>query len=284
MAYRRKADFFVGKKCLLCKGPTGVQMAHYYGTDIMAFNTVKVLTTHHWNTGLFSFSVERPTSFRFVSGQFVMLGLMVNGKPLLRAYSIVSPFWEGSLEFLSIIIPDGPLTSHLYKIKPGDEILLGEKPTGTLSMDALIPGKRLHMIGTGTGLAPWISIIRDPGVYERFEHITVQHTVRQVEDLAYRDLLESKLASDPLVADEAKLQLTYDQSVTKCPTWTEENRRITDRIAFGDYPLDPATDRVMLCGSMAMIKETGAQLEALGFVEGAHSHPGTYVLERAFVG
>jgi ferredoxin--NADP+ reductase len=250
----------------------------------MAFSSVKVLSTHQWNTGLFSFSVERPASFRFVSGQFVMLGLMVNDKPLMRAYSIVSPFWEESLEFLSIIIPDGPLTSHLYKIKPGDELLLGAKPTGTLTMDALIPGKRLHMIGTGTGLAPWMSIIRDPEIYERFEQITVQHTVRQIEDLAYRELLEGRLSNDPLVATEALHQLSYDHSVTKCPTWIHENRRITDRIAAGDYPLDPATDRVMLCGSMAMIKETGAQLEALGFIEGAHSHPGTYVLERAFVG
>ena len=250
----------------------------------MAFSTVKVLTTHQWNTGLFSFSVSRPASFRFVSGQFVMLGLMINDKPLLRAYSMASPFWDESLEFLSIIIPDGPLTSQLSKIKPGDEILLGAKPTGTLTLDALLPGKRLHLIGTGTGLAPWMSIIRDPEVYERYEKITVQHTVRQVEDLAFRDVLESQLANDPLVAAEAKQQLIYDQSVTKCPSWTKENRRITQRIESGDYPLDPEFDRVMLCGSMAMIKETGALLESLGFVEGAHSQPGTYVLERAFVG
>jgi ferredoxin--NADP+ reductase len=250
----------------------------------MTFLTAKVLTTHQWNTGLFSFSVSRPPSFRFVSGQFVMLGLLVNDRPLLRAYSIVSPFWEESLEFLSIIIPDGPLTSRLYKIKPGDEILLGVKPTGTLTLDALLPGKRLHLLGTGTGLGPWMSIIRDPEVYERFDKITVQHTVRQIEDLAYRDMLESQLVNDPLVAAEAKLQLIYDQSVTKCPTWTHENRRITERIKCGDYPLNPDTDRVMLCGSMAMIKETGALLESLGFTEGAHSHPGTYVLERAFVG
>lgn len=213
-----------------------------------------------------------------------MLGLMVNDRPLLRAYSIVSPFWDESLEFLSIIIPDGPLTSRLYKIKPGDEILLGAKPTGTLTLDALLPGKRLHLLGTGTGLGPWMSIIRDPEVYERFEKVTVQHTVRQIEDLAYRDMLESQLVNDPLVAAEAKLKLIYDQSVTKCSTWTHENRRITERIKCGDYPLDPDTDRVMLCGSMAMIKETGALLESLGFIEGAHSHPGTYVLERAFVG
>jgi len=186
----------------------------------MTFSTATVLTTHQWNTGLFSFSVSRPPSFRFVSGQFVMLGLMVNDRPLLRAYSIVSPFWDESLEFLSIIIPDGPLTSRLYKIKPGDEILLGAKPTGTLTLDALLPGKRLHLLGTGTGLGPWMSIIRDPEVYERFEKVTVQHTVRQIEDLAYRDMLESQLVNDPLVAAEAKLKLIYDQSVTKCSTWT----------------------------------------------------------------
>ncbi len=250
----------------------------------MAFTTVKVLATHQWNAGLFSFTVSRPPSFRFNSGQFVMLGLMVDGKPLLRAYSIASPTWDESLEFLSIIVPDGPLTSRLYKIVPGDEILLGAKPTGTLTIDTLLPGRRLHLIGTGTGLGPWMSIIRDPDVYERFETITVQHTVRSIEDLAYRDMLESLLEHDPLVADMAAEQLRYDQSVTKCPTWIHESRRITTRIDAGDYPLDPEIDRVMLCGSMAMIKETAAQLEALGFIEGAHSHPGTYVLERAFVG
>lgn len=250
----------------------------------MAFTNVEVLTTRQWNTGLFSFTVERPPSFRFVSGQFVMLGLMINGKPLLRAYSIVSPVWDETLEFLSIIVPDGPLTSHLYKIKPGDQILLGAKPTGTLTLDALLPGKRLHLIGTGTGLAPWMSIIRDPEVYERFEQITVQHTVREIQDLAYRRELEVRMEHDPLVGEEAVTRLTYDSSVTKCPTWTGENRRITTRIEAGDYPLDPEIDRVMLCGSMAMIKETGALLESMGFIEGAHSHPGTYVLERAFVG
>lgn len=250
----------------------------------MAFTTVKVLTTHQWNKGLFSFTVERPPSFRFVSGQFVMLGLMIGGKPLVRAYSVASPMWDETLEFLSIIVPDGPLTSQLYKIQPGDEILLGDKPTGTLTLDALLPGKRLHLIGTGTGLAPWMSIIRDPDAYERFEHITVQHTVRDIQDLAYREQLESLLKDDPLVSEEAAQQLAYDHSVTKCETWKGENRRITTRIACGDYPLNPETDRVMLCGSMAMIKETGALLESMGFVEGAQSNPGTYVLERAFVG
>ena len=249
----------------------------------MAFSTVTVLTTHHWNEGLFSFSVSRPASFRFVSGQFVMLGLMVNDKPLMRAYSMASPFWDESLEFLSIIVPDGPLTSKLCKIQPGDEILLGAKPTGTLTLDALLPGKRLHLIGTGTGLAPWMSIIRDPEVYERYEKITVQHTVRQVEDLAYREILESQLADDPLVAAEAKLQLFYDRSVTKCPTWAGENRRITKRIEIGDYPLDPEFDRVMLCGSPEMLRQLKHMLEARGFVEGNTTKPGDFVVERAFV-
>ena len=211
-----------------------------------ALSVETVLSVRHWNEHLFSFRITRPASFRFRSGEFVMIGLKgENGKPLLRAYSVASPMWDESLEFLSIIVPDGPLTSHLYKIQPGDEILLGGKPTGTLTLDALLPGKRLHLIGTGTGLAPWMSIIRDPEAYERFEQITVQHTVRQIQDLAYRDLLESKLKDDPLVAEEAAKQLVYDCSVTKCPTWVDENRRITTRIEAGDYPLDPATDRVM---------------------------------------
>lgn len=250
----------------------------------MAFTAVKVLSSRSWSTVLFSFSVSRPPSFRFVSGQFVMLGLIIDNKTVVRAYSMVSPVWDETLEFLSIVVPDGPLTSHLRKIIPGDEILLGTMPTGTLTLDALLPGTRLHLIGTGTGLAPWMSIIRDPDVYERFEKITVQHTVRHVQDLAYRDLLERRLSEDPLVAGEAQSQLCYDPAVTQSATWDREQRRITERIAAGDYPLDPAIDREMICGSIAMIKDTGALLEQLGFVEGAHSHPGTYVPERAFVG
>jgi len=249
-------------------------------------NTVeKVLNVNRWNDSLFSFSVTRPSSFRFRSGQFVMLGLMVEGKPLMRAYSMASQHYAEHLEFLSIIVQDGPLTSRLQHIKEGDEIMLAAKPVGSLVLDAVLPGKYLHMIGTGTGLAPWMSLVRDPDVYDRFDRVTVQHTVRNRDDLAYFDLLSSKLAGDPLVEEEAAAKLTYDWSATREPADSgHDNRRITDRIRDGSYKLDPEHDRVMLCGSMAMIKETAALLEGLGFVEGAMSHPGSFVLERAFVG
>ncbi len=251
----------------------------------MQSSVEKVLSVHRWNDGLFSFSITRPSSFRFLSGQFVMLGLMVGEKPLMRAYSMASQHYAEELEFLSIIVPDGPLTSRLQHIVPGDEIMLAAKPVGSLVLDAVLPGKRLHLIGTGTGLAPWMSLIRDPEVYDRFDTVTVQHTVRNLEDLAYRELLDHRLAEDPLVAEEAATKLHYDWVATRVPaSATGDHRRITDRIRDGSYPLDPETDRVMLCGSMAMIKETAALLDARGFVEGTLSHPGSYVLERAFVG
>ena len=245
----------------------------------------KVLWVKHWNDSLFSFAVTRPPSFRFQSGQFVMLGLMVEGKPLLRAYSMASQHYAEELEFLSIIVQDGPLTSRLQHIKEGDEILLAAKSVGSLVLDALLPGKNLHMIGTGTGLAPWLSLARDPDVYDRFDTVSVQHTVRSASDLAYFDMLSSKLADDPLVSEEAAVKFHYDWSATRDPAGPgHDNRRITDRILDGSYKLDPETDRVMLCGSMAMIKETASILEGLGFTEGAMSGPGTFVLERAFVG
>lgn len=245
----------------------------------------KVLDVRRWNAGLFSFSVTRPASFRFRSGQFVMLGLMVDGKPLMRAYSMASQHYADELEFLSIIVADGPLTSRLQHIKPGDEILLAAKPVGSLVLDALLPGKNLHMFGTGTGLAPWMSLSRDPDVYAMFDRITVQHTVRNMEDLAYFELLNSRLADDPLVAEEAAEKFHYDWVATRVPaTDGRDHRRITDRVRDGSYPLDPEVDRVMLCGSMAMIKECSALLDERGFIEGALSHPGSYVLERAFVG
>jgi len=182
-------------------------------------------------------------------------------------------------------VQDGPLTSRLQHIEEGDEILLAAKPVGSLVLDSLLPGKNLHMIGTGTGLAPWLSLVHDPEVYERFDSVTVQHTVRNRSDLAYFDLLSSKLADDPLVGEEAVTKLHYDWSATRETAETQhDNRRITDRIRDGSYKLDPEVDRIMLCGSMAMIKETAALLDSLGFVEGAMSSPGSYVLERAFVG
>jgi len=251
----------------------------------MSYTVEKVTRVHHWNAGLFSFSITRPPSFRFLSGQFVMLGLMVEGKPLLRAYSMASQHYAQELEFLSIIVPDGPLTSRLQHIAPGDDVLLGSKPVGSLVIDAVVPGRTLHMIGTGTGLAPWLSLVHDPEVFERFERVIVQHTVRRVQDLAYRQLLEEHLFDDPLVGEAAASQLTYDWVATRDQQSSGgDNRRITERIRDGSYPLDPASDRVMLCGSMAMIKDCAQILEEHGFTEGTLSHPATYVLERAFVG
>ena len=252
----------------------------------------KVLSVKHWNEHLFSFTITRPASFRFRSGEFVMIGLQGdNGKPLLRAYSVASPAYAEELEFLSIKVPEGPLTSKLQQIQPGDEIYLGRKPTGTLVTDALKPGRRLFLLGTGTGLAPWMSIIRDPDVYDLFNHVVVVHSVRRVSDLAYREMLESKLADDPLVADVAAEHLEY------LPTVTREEFHTRDRInvliedgrmfvggAADPSNFDPEHDRIMLCGSMAMIKETAELLEKLGFTEGSNAHPGDYVIERAFVG
>lgn len=251
----------------------------------------EVLGVRHWNEHLFSFTITRPASFRFRSGEFVMLGLPAENRPLLRAYSIASPAYAEELEFLSIKVADGPLTSKLQLIQPGDQLFLGRKPTGTLVADALLPGRRLFLLATGTGLAPFLSIIRDPEIYDRFNQIVVVHSVRTVSDLAFREDLEAQLAGDPLVQDQALIQLSY------LPTVTREAFRTSDRIdaliadgklfegpLTGPKHFDPEHDRVMLCGSMAMIKETAASLDALGFQEGSNAHPGHYVIERAFVG
>ena len=256
------------------------------------FHELEVLWVRHWNDQLFSFGVKRPEDFRFRSGEFVMIGLPGEdgGKPVLRAYSIASPFWAEELEFFSIKVEDGPLTSRLQKIVAGDSVLMGKKPTGTLVLDALTGGERLWLIGTGTGLAPWLSVARDPETYSRFKQVIVCHTVRNVADLAYRDFCSHDIHDEPLIGDEATPQLTY------CPTVTRERfetpGRITDRIKSGDVFADlqlpigfsPNSDRVMLCGSMAMIKETGELLESYGLKEGSNAEPGDYVLERAFVG
>jgi ferredoxin--NADP+ reductase len=256
-------------------------------------HVVDVTWIRHWTDQYFSFGVTRPASFRFRSGEFVMIGLpgAVGGKPILRAYSIASPAWAEELEFFSIKAPDGPLTSRLQKIMPGDQILMAKKPTGTLVADALRPGKRLWLLGTGTGLAPWLSVARDPDVYEAFGKVIVTHCVRRVGDLAYRDLFERDLPNHEIFGEMAKAQLLY------LPTVTREafNRmgRITDLIEsgrlFADTGLsqtrfDPAEDRVMLCGSMGMIKDMAQVLEAQGMREGSNSEPGDFVLERAFVG
>lgn len=256
------------------------------------FHEQTVLWVRHWTDSLFSFAITRPDDFRFRSGEFVMIGLPGEGgaKPILRAYSIASPNWADELEFYSIKVPDGPLTSRLQEIQAGDTVLMGKKPTGTLVLDALTGGERLWLIGTGTGLAPWLSVARDPDTYQRFRHIVVCHTVRNVEDLAYRDFWTREIHEDPLIGDEARAQLIYYPTVTREPF--ETAGRITDRIKSDDLFTDlglpagfsPERDRVMLCGSMAMIKEAGELLETYGLKEGSNAEPGDYVLERAFVG
>jgi ferredoxin/flavodoxin---NADP+ reductase len=247
----------------------------------------------HWTETYFSFGITRPQSFRFRSGEFVMIGLPGEdgGKPILRAYSIASPSYAEELEFFSIKVADGPLTSRLQKIEVGDQILMAKKPVGTLVLDALKPGKRLYLLGTGTGLAPWLSVARDPDVYDAFEQVVVAHCVREVKDLAYKDLFETELPADEIFGEVASAQLRYLPTVTR--EEFERRGRLTDLIhsarLFKDLDLDqtqfdPATDRVMLCGSMAMIKDVAHILEAQGLKEGSNSEPGDFVLERAFVG
>lgn len=257
-----------------------------------ALTVETVLSVRHWNEHLFSFTISRPASFRFRSGEFVMIGLQdENGRPLLRAYSVASPAYSDELEFLSIKVEDGPLTSRLQKIQPGDQIYLGRKPTGTLVTDALLPGKRLFMLSTGTGLAPFLSLARDPDVYEMFDQICIVHCVRRVSDLAYREELESQLADDPLLEDDARAKFHYIPTVTREEFHTtgrinvliDDGRLFQDPIQ-GDAKFDPATDRIMMCGSMALIKDLSAYLEGIGFKEGSNAAPGDFVIERAFVG
>ncbi|HEX3888713.1 MAG TPA: ferredoxin--NADP reductase [Phenylobacterium sp.] len=255
-----------------------------------AFYVETVTWVQHWTESLFSFRTTRDPGLRFSSGQFVMVGLVKeeDGKPLVRAYSIASPAWHEELEFYSIKVPDGPLTSRLQKIKVGDEVLIGRKPTGTLVLDGLKPGKRLYMMGTGTGLAPWLSLVRDPEVYERFDEVIVTHTVREVADLNYRELLSGALAEDEILGELIGPKLRYYPTVTREAFQTQG--RITDLIASGQLfrdlglpPLDPAMDRVMLCGGPSVLADLKQQLIDLGYEEGSIASPGDFVLERAFV-
>ncbi len=248
----------------------------------------RVLSVHHWNDTLFSFKTTRNAGLRFRNGHFVMIGLEVEGRPLLRAFSVASANYDEHLEFYSIKVPDGPLTSRLQHIQPGDPILVGRKPTGTLMLDHLLPGKRLYLLGTGTGLAPFMSIIRDPETYERFERVVLAHGVRHVSDLGYRDYIENELPQHELVGDDVKQKLRYYPTVTREPF--RNQGRLTDLMATGKLPadlglpaLDPAHDRVMICGSPAMLDDTVALLEARGFEEGSSDGQGHYVIERAFV-
>jgi ferredoxin--NADP+ reductase len=250
--------------------------------------TVTAVT--HWTDRLFSFRVSRPQSLRFRSGEFVMIGLMgENGKPLLRAYSIASPSWDEELEFYSIKVPDGPLTSKLQHIEPGDQIILRPKPVGTLVLDALLPGKRLWFFATGTGLAPFASLMRDPETYERYDEVIMMHTCRDVAELEYGRQLVESLPEDPLIGEFVAGKLRY------YPTTTREDSahmgRITDNLTSGKVfadlgiaPITPATDRGMVCGSLDFNTDMKAVLEGFGLREGANSDPAEYVVEKAFVG
>ncbi|MEM7620050.1 MAG: ferredoxin--NADP reductase [Pseudomonadota bacterium] len=255
-----------------------------------AFSTEKILSVEHYTDRLFSFRATRPKSFRFRSGEFVMLGLeQPEGKPILRAYSVTSPSWDDELEFFSIKVPGGPLTSKLQKIKPGDELVLGKKPTGTLVLDALTPGKRLYMFSTGTGFAPFASLIRDPETYEKFEEVIVTHTCRELDELQYSEQMVKKLSEDPLIGEMIENRLKYFPSTTRCDS--KYVGRITHFIETGllyehvDTPLlNPETDRVMICGSNEMIADTKALIEKAGLTEGSNSRPAEYVIEKAFAG
>ena len=251
--------------------------------------TEKVLSVHHWNDTLFSFRTTRDPGLRFINGQFVMIGLEVNGRPLTRAYSIASANHEEHLEFFSIKVPDGPLTSHLQHLEPGDPIIVSKKPTGTLVLRDLRPGKRLFMFATGTGLAPFMSLIHDPETYENFEQIILIHGVRWSNELAYHDYIEYELSEHEFFGDWVREKLIYYPTVTREPF--RNNGRQTDLIRSGKLyadlgisPLNPATDRAMICGSSAMLAETSAMLDACGFEISPHiGVAGDYVIERAFV-
>lgn len=252
------------------------------------FHLETVLSVHHWTDRLFSFTCTRDSHFRFSAGHFAMIGLVVEGKPLVRAYSMVSPPWEEHLEFLSIKVQHGPLTSRLQHIVPGDRVLIGRKATGTLVPDNLLPGGVLWLFATGTGLAPFMSLIRDPDTYDRFDRIILVHTVREVTELAYHDLIARDLPDHELLGELVREKLIYWPSVTREPF--RNQGRITTLLeagtiqaALGLPPMDPARDRAMMCGSEALNTDLRALLEARGFSEGSNNAPGTYVVEKAFV-
>ncbi len=251
-------------------------------------NEERVLSVRHWTDTLFSFTTTRDPGFRFQNGQFTMVGLPVDGRPLLRAYSLASANHEDRLEFFSIKVPDGPLTSRLQRVKEGDIVLVGRKPTGTLITDNLLPGKRLLLLSTGTGLAPFASLIKDPDVYERFEKVVLVHGCRHVADLSYGEDLVEKLRKDEIFGEMLAGKLDYYPTVTREPF--RHHGRITDLITsdklfddLGQPPLDITSDRIMLCGSPGMLAELKEMFEARGFVEGSGSAPGHFVIEKAFV-
>jgi ferredoxin--NADP+ reductase len=269
-------------------------LSHSAGASVAAFpipanvHAEKVVSVTHYTDRLFSFRITRPQSFRFRSGEFVMIGLPNAERPVFRAYSIASPAWDDELEFFSIKVPDGPLTSHLQKIVAGDTVLLRQKSTGTLVLDALTPAKRLYMISTGTGIAPFASLIRDPETYEKFDQIILTHTCRDVAELEYGADLYRQSVEDALIGELTNGRLTYYSSTTRgqFPRMGRITALIENGSLFADLgveALDPAGDRVMICGSMAMLHDVKALVEKAGFREGSHSEPGDFVVERSFV-
>lgn len=254
-----------------------------------AFNTETITEVHHWNDTLFSFKCTRDAGLRFKNGQFVMIGLEVNGKPLMRAYSIASANYEDHLEFFSIKVQDGPLTSILQKIQVGDKLLVSKKPTGTLVLDDLLPAKHLYMLSTGTGLAPFLSLIRDPETYDRFEKVVLIHGVRNVDELAYQDLIENILPNDEIFAELVKDKLIYYPTVTREAfrnqgrlTTLIENGKLFDDLGLPRFNRED--DRAMICGSPTMLDDSATLLDQHGLVISPRmGDPGDYVIERAFV-
>jgi len=253
-------------------------------------NVERVLSVHHWNDTLFSFTCTRDPGLRFDNGQFVMIGLQQeNGRQLMRAYSIASPNWQENLEFFSIKVPDGPLTSRLQHLKPGDELIISKKPTGTLVLDDLNPGKRLYLLSTGTGLAPFMSVIQDPETYERFEKVILVHGVRYVNEVAYREFITEHLPQNEYFGEQLKEKLIYYPTVTREPF--ENQGRLTDLMRSGKLfddiglpPISPAEDRAMICGSPSMLEETSQVLDDFGLkISPRMREPGDYLIERAFV-
>ncbi len=253
------------------------------------FITETVLDVRHWTEAYFSFTISRDDGFRFDNGQFVMIGLEVNGKPLMRAYSIASANWEEHLEFFSIKVPNGPLTSRLQHIQPGDTLLISRKPTGTLLISDLLPGRTLYLLATGTGLAPFLAIIKDPETYERFERVVLTHGVRNIEDLAYADYIRRELPRHEFLGEQIGKQLFYYPAVSReafehqgrLTTLLESGRMQQD---LGFDPIDPAQDRFMICGSPSMLADFRSILDARGFSAAPRiGTPGHYVFERAFV-
>ena len=277
---------YSSKKNILIKEAKNIQNLNLTNTGLVGAVVTKVI---RWTDWLFSFRVARPKNFRFQSGEFVMIGLPGNnGKPLLRAYSITSPSWDDELEFYSIIIPNGPLTSQLQHISIGDTLILNPKATGTLLLDSLLPGKRLFMFASGTGIAPFVSLIRDPEIYEKFEQIILSHTCREVKDLNYGKSIVETIGKDPLIGEYAD-RVFYYPTVTRETFHTKG--RISDLLKTGQIfqnlqlsPINQDTDRAMICGSMGLNKDIKAFLETSGLKEGVRNHPAEYVQEKAFVG